>query len=143
MNYKLLVFFSFFLCVCDVMMEPMVSQTNHMVPIVTSPTSFLFLSFLTVYQCPIQLATLSSSSSSPSPPPPSSFLFFIYFTSQLPSSSPLSLFLSPPPPHSPLPPLLPRKGEPSHGYQPALNFQVAVRLGSSSSPEARQGSQSV
>ena len=48
-----------------------------------------------------------------------------------------------PPFHSVLlipPPFLFRKRQVSHGYQPALAHQVAVRLGASSPIEARQGS---
>lgn len=65
------------------------------------------------------------------------FLYLLietYLTPFSPSPS-LSLSLFPP---STLPLLL-RKGETSHGYLPALAHQVAIRLGTSSSIEGKQG----
>jgi hypothetical protein len=64
---------------------------------------------------------------------------FIHFTSQM------QLPFSPSPSLSPtllstiLLPLL-RKGEESHGYHPTLAYQVAIKLGVSSSIEVKQGS---
>jgi hypothetical protein len=62
------------------------------------------------------------------------YLFCLYTCSQvllLPLLPVLpSHLLSPHPPTAP--PLVLRKGKASHGYQPALAYQVAVRLGTSS-----------
>ena len=55
-------------------------------------------------------------------------------------SLPPFLVVPPSPPPSSRPPFLFRKGEASHGYQPALAYQVAVRPGASSPIVARQGS---
>jgi hypothetical protein len=64
---------------------------------------------------------------------------FVYLTSPILSSQFL-LLTSLPFPHPPILPFSPqKKRKASHGYQPALAYQVAVRVGSSSI-EARQGS---
>lgn len=73
------------------------------------------------------------------------FFFLIYlfnFTSQTPLPLPPLLPVLPSsisPPSVPWPFLL-RKGEAFHGYQPTLAYKVILRLGTSSSVEARQGS---
>jgi hypothetical protein len=81
---------------------------------------------------------------------PNCFLFlaisFKLFTLHPYHSLPSLLFsqflplTSPYPPHLPLLPLLLRKEEASHEYQPVLACQVAVGLGASSSIETRQHS---
>ena len=68
-------------------------------------------------------------------------MYLVYIlTSVSPSFSPPSLF-SPtfPPPSTPLPFLFKRR-EASQGYQLALAYRIALRLGASSPIEARQGS---
>lgn len=70
-------------------------------------------------------------------------MLFIYFTSLPQFPLPPLIFLTflhtPPLPH-PLLTFLFRKGGVSHGYQPALAYQVAVRPHTPFPVEARQGS---
>jgi hypothetical protein len=70
------------------------------------------------------------------------FLKLVYFFIYILKSASLYPLLpvSPFPPHICPPPFLLRKGEASHGYQQALEYQVAVGLGTYPPSNARQGS---